>query len=102
MIMIQSSRQDTENLSSDRRLVQRRIRIQIPPNYHQDPIISTLVSQYGLAVNIIAALLDTQGKGSGWFDLQLQGNQAQIKDALIYLSDLNVELWAEDAENDGW
>ena len=72
-----------------------RIRIRIPPKYHQEPIISRLVSQYGLTVNIAAALLGQNARGDGWFDLQLQGTSAQIRSALIYLNDLDLEVWDE-------
>lgn len=72
-----------------------RIRIRIPPKYHQEPVISRLVSQYGLTVNIAAALLGQNARDDGWFDLQLQGNSAQIRSALIYLNDLDLEVWDE-------
>ena len=33
-------------------LTQKRIRVRIPRNYHQEPVISRLVSDFGLTVNI--------------------------------------------------
>ncbi|MCZ0900918.1 ABC transporter, partial [Microcoleus sp. HI-ES] len=30
----------------------------------------------------------------GWFDLELNGTSKQIETALIYLNDLDVEIWS--------
>ncbi|MCC3469229.1 MAG: NIL domain-containing protein [Microcoleus sp. PH2017_06_SFM_O_A] len=43
--------------SGDSRLTQTRIRIRIPKQYHQEPVISNLISEHGLKVNFNAALL---------------------------------------------
>ena len=80
--------------------IQKRIRIQIPQNLHQQPILSNLVSHYGLELNISAALLDTQATGGGWFDLRLQGTQEQVDNGLSYLSGLKVQMWHEGSEAD--
>ena len=94
--------EDTEK-SEDTRTKQTRIRVQIPSQYHQEPVISYLASQYGLQVNILAALLTGKSKESGWFDLELRGTSQQIDNALIYLSDLNVQFWPRQGEEqDGW
>lgn len=82
---------------------QTRVRVRIPKKYHQEPVLSNLISQQGLKVNIIAALLAVNAKEDGWFDLQLEGSAEQIDSALIYLSDLDVEIWQESsAGQDGW
>ncbi|MCT7950758.1 NIL domain-containing protein [Ancylothrix sp. C2] len=87
----------------DSRLTQTRIRVQIPRQYHQEPVISYLASHYGLQVNILAALLTANSKESGWFELELRGSSQEIDNALIYLSDLNVQLWPRQGEEqDGW
>lgn len=78
---------------SDNQLTHKRIRLRIPKDYHQEPVISRLVSNYGLSVNITAALLGSNGIGDGWFDLNLQGTFAQIESALAYINDLNLEIW---------
>ena len=88
-------------INEDTRSTQRRIRIRIPKNYHQEPIISRLISDYSLTVNITAAILGANAIGDGWFDLNLQGSQAQIENALIYLAELDLEVWNE-SETDGW
>lgn len=78
---------------SDNQLTHKRIRLRIPKDYHQEPVISRLVSNYGLTVNITAAILGANGIGDGWFDLDLQGSFAQIENALIYINDLDLEIW---------
>ncbi len=87
--------------TTDTRLTYKRIRLRITKNYHQEPIISQLVSHYGLTVNITAAILGANANGDGWFDLELRGNHANIEAALVYLNDLGVEI-LKDGEADGW
>ncbi|KYC37523.1 ABC transporter [Scytonema hofmannii PCC 7110] len=78
---------------AENQLVHKRIRLRIPQEYHQEPVISRLVSNYGLTVNIAAAMLGSNGIGDGWFDLDLQGSCEQIESALIYINDLDLEIW---------
>jgi NIL domain len=66
-------------------------RIRIPQHYQRQPLISRLVSRYGVTVNITAAML-TATENYGWFDLQLQGNSESICDGLLYLQNLGVDL----------
>jgi hypothetical protein len=80
-----------------------RIRIRIPKQYHQEPVISHLITQHGLTVTITAALLGANAKEDGWFDLQLRGTLAQIRAALIYVNDLDLEIWYDSgAEGESW
>ena len=79
----------------DTRPTQTRIRIRVPKEYHQEPVISNLISEYGLKVNFNAALLGVENcTDDGWFDLELNGTTQQIESALIYLNDLDVEIWS--------
>ena len=48
---------DRNSQLSDSRLTQTRIKIRIPKDLHEEPVISRLISHYGLTVNIAAALL---------------------------------------------
>ncbi|MGB8687623.1 MAG: NIL domain-containing protein, partial [Microcoleus sp.] len=57
--------------SGDTRQTQTRIRIRVPKEYHQEPVISNLISEYGLTVNFNAALLGVKTLDDGWFDLEL-------------------------------
>ncbi|BAY07481.1 NIL domain-containing protein [Calothrix sp. NIES-2098] len=66
-------------------------RIRIPQHYQSQPLISRLVSRYGVTVNITAAML-TDTENYGWFDLQLQGNSEHICDGLLYLQNLGVDV----------
>ncbi|MBW4579977.1 MAG: NIL domain-containing protein [Tildeniella nuda ZEHNDER 1965/U140] len=88
----------------DPRPTQTRIRTRIPKNYHDEPVISRLTSHYGLTVNITAALLGANAKDDGWFDLELRGTSEQIRSALLYFNELDLEIWREDTEDqsDGW
>jgi ABC-type methionine transport system ATPase subunit len=80
-----------------------RIRIQIPKQYRQQPIISELAQRYGVKVNIVAAILGANAEGDGWFDLVLSGSPQEVDSALIYLSELDVRVWQESStEPDGW
>ncbi len=60
-------------MPTENTLANKRIRLRIPKDYHQEPVISRLVSDYGLIVNITAAILGANAVGDGWFDLELQG-----------------------------
>ncbi|MBD2387233.1 NIL domain-containing protein [Cylindrospermum sp. FACHB-282] len=66
-------------------------RIRIPQHYQWQPVISRLVSRYGVTVNITAAMLKER-ENYGWFDLQLQGNSEHISNGLLYLQNLGVDL----------
>ncbi|MBW4677986.1 MAG: NIL domain-containing protein [Desmonostoc geniculatum HA4340-LM1] len=78
----------------------KRIRLRIPKDYHQEPVISRLVSDYNLTVNITAAILGANAIGDGWFDLELKGTEAQIQSGLAYLHDLELEVWDETKASD--
>ncbi|PSB04527.1 NIL domain-containing protein [Merismopedia glauca] len=88
-------------MTTQNRLTSKRIRLRIPRDYHQEPIISRLVLESGLNINIAAAILGGNGVGDGWFDLDLQGTVSQIQQGINYLNDLNLQLWQE-GELDGW
>lgn len=88
--------------SGDRRSQGLRIRIHIPQEHHREPLISHLVSRQNLEVTILSAMLGANAEGGGWFDLILRGTEEAIASALTYLSDLQVEIWYENGESDGW
>jgi NIL domain len=74
-------------------IAHKKIRVRIPRNYHDEPVISRLVSDYGLVINIRAAILGANAIGDGWFDLDLQGSNQQIELAIAYLRKLALEVW---------
>ncbi|AFY31852.1 NIL domain-containing protein [Calothrix sp. PCC 7507] len=67
-------------------------RILVPQRYYRQPVISRLVSRYGLTVNITAASLVSGSESDGWFDLELSGNPQQLTNSLSYLQGLGVNL----------
>lgn len=87
----------------DDRPVQRRIRVRIPKQYQKEPVISDLISRYGITVNITAALLSANAREDGWFDLELSGRASSVQTALDYLNDLNLEVWLDSSDStEGW
>jgi ABC-type methionine transport system ATPase subunit len=90
--------------SSDTRPTQANITVRIAKDYHQEPVISQLVSKYGVTVNITAALLGENTQEDGWFKLELQGTDRQIHSALNYLNELDLEVWDKTSteEQEGW
>lgn len=87
--------------TGDRRQTSHRIRIRVPQEHQSEPVISELVSRFGLTINIAAALLGKDGRGDGWFDLELRGEGDRITAALDYLKELTVEVWQE-GDADHW
>jgi ABC-type methionine transport system ATPase subunit len=83
------------------RLTQRRVRLRIPKQFHQEPVISQLVSNFQVTVNIMAAVLGANANGDGWFDLELRGTHEHVDQAFSYINDLGLETWQE-TEQDGW
>ncbi|MFH7027705.1 MAG: NIL domain-containing protein [Heteroscytonema crispum UTEX LB 1556] len=88
-------------MTNNNTLTNKRIRVRIPKDYHQEPVISRLVSDCGLTVNITAAVLGANAIGDGWFDLDLQGTIGQIEKGLTYLNNLDLEIW-ENSETASW
>ncbi|MBD2505177.1 NIL domain-containing protein [Anabaena azotica] len=66
--------------------------IRIPQFYHRQPVLSQLISGYGLMVNITAAFLDAETKKDGWFNLEIQGGEQDVKAGIDYLKTLNIEV----------
>ncbi|MCU0570300.1 MAG: NIL domain-containing protein [Oculatellaceae cyanobacterium Prado106] len=85
----------------DTRQTQIHVRLQIPKQYKQEPILSDLISRYGLTVNIQAALLSASAHEDGWFDLELHGTEKRIQEGLIYLNDLDLKIW-KDTDEENW
>ncbi len=85
------------------RLTSQSIYLRIPKTYQREPIISRLVSDYHLTVNIEAAVLGEEAQGDGWFKLTLSGTEAQLQSATVYLSEHNLETWSDhDLDGEDW
>ncbi len=76
------------------------ITLRIPKDYHNEPVISRLVSEHGLVVNIAAAMMGEASHEEGWFKLELRGKPAQIESALAFLQELHLEFWKNDSATD--
>ncbi len=84
-------------MAIDTRPLTKDIKIRIPEDLHSEPVISHLISQYGVTINIVSATLGVNA-GSGWFHLSFKGTYAQIQTAIAYLNDLDIEIWEDDSE----
>jgi ABC-type methionine transport system ATPase subunit len=82
---------------TDNQIIHKQIRLRITSNFHQEPVISRLVSDYGLTINITGAILGANAVGDGWFELDLQGTEAKIDDAINYLQEIKLEIWDENS-----
>jgi ABC-type methionine transport system ATPase subunit len=80
---------------AEKQIIHKQIRLRIPKSFHQEPVISRLVSEYGLTINITAAILGANAVGDGWFDLDLQGTKTQIDNAINHLHEIDLEIWDE-------
>lgn len=80
------------------------ISVRIPERLHEVPVISRLISEYGLTINIRAAILGDGARGDGWFSLDLQGRETQIRSAMAYLEALDLEIWSigDGDREEGW
>ncbi len=87
------------SLQTDR-LTTANITLRIPKDYHDEPVISRLVSEHGLVVNIGAAMMGEDSREEGWFKLELRGKQSQIESALVFLEELDLEFWSNDRPDD--
>jgi len=87
----------------DNRRTQTHIQVRIPKDLHEEPVISRLVSYYGVTVIIADAQVSANVPQSSCFDLELQGTVSQIENALTYLDQLDLEVLHQSSpEEDGW
>jgi L-aspartate semialdehyde sulfurtransferase ferredoxin len=89
--------------SKKSQVIQIRLRIYIPKYYLQAPVISQLISAYGLVVNITKAMLQPNTDGEGCFDIELRGTVPQISSGLAYMESLNLRIMGKpNADGDSW
>ncbi len=80
-----------------------RVRLHISEVYLHEPIISRLISEYGVVVNITGAMLGEKTNQKGYFDLEFRGNVSQIDYALSYLQSLNIKIIGKcNTAGDSW
>ncbi|HEY9890053.1 MAG TPA: NIL domain-containing protein [Candidatus Obscuribacterales bacterium] len=73
--------------------VSTRIRLRLPRRHYSEPILSHLICRYEVTVNVQGALLTAGRPDDGWFDLRLDGAANNISDALLYLLELEADIW---------
>ena len=84
-------------------VTQIRLRIYIPKCHLQTPVISQLISAYGLVVNITKAMLQPNTVQEAYFDIELRGTEVQISSGLAYLESLNLIIVGKpNADDDSW
>ncbi|MBD2515554.1 NIL domain-containing protein [Nostoc sp. FACHB-973] len=72
-----------------------RLQLCVLKSYYEEPVISKLVSRYGLTVNITSALLKPDTQDDGWFNLDLWGRTKQLYSSLSYLEKLGLPIWLD-------
>lgn len=83
-------------------LVRIRIKLSIPQQTRQAPILARLITDYGLSVNIFCTLLDIENQPKQ-LDLELQGTIAQVNNGLLYLKSLNIVIKGKpNPDGDSW
>lgn len=70
-----------------------RLHLQIPAQYHPQPVLSDLIQDCGVAITILGATLPSQGGQDGWFDLEFWGLRSQLEAVLSTLNRSNCGLW---------
>ncbi len=99
----QTSLSLVSSVSNKSQVTQIRLRIYIPKCYLQAPVISQLISAYGLVVNITKAMLQPNTDEEGCFDIELRGTVPQISNGLAYLESLNLRIVGKpNADGDSW
>ncbi|MBD2100694.1 NIL domain-containing protein [Leptolyngbya sp. FACHB-261] len=80
-----------------------RVKIRIPSEHRQEPVISRLISEHRLLVNITGAKLEDCPQAEGWFDLELHGTPPQLQQGLAYLQNLDIQIWGKpNPDGDSW
>ncbi|MEH1770139.1 MAG: NIL domain-containing protein [Nostoc sp.] len=75
----------------------------MPKDLNEEPVISRLVSRYGITVIITDAQVRANMPKYSCFDLELRGTVSQIESALTYLDELDLEVLHQSSpEEDGW
>ena len=79
-----------------------RLKILISEKFDNEPVLSRLILDYGLTVNITGANF-RQDRSNGWFDLELRGGVLQLQKALAYLQQLDLKILGKaNPDGDSW
>ncbi|MCS6984284.1 MAG: NIL domain-containing protein [Leptospiraceae bacterium] len=66
------------------------LRLTIPPNLVNEPIIYKMITQYNLIPNILEARLD--GDALGEVVIRLEGTPLDLERGILYLKELQIEV----------
>jgi hypothetical protein len=80
------------DMMDDNHLIQTHIRLQIPKNFHRESVISRLISEHRIAINVTSAPAATNLRCDRWFTLELRGKVKQVRNALAYLNEINPPI----------
>ncbi|OUL26162.1 hypothetical protein BV372_27130 [Nostoc sp. T09] len=84
-------------------ITQIRLCLYIPNCYLKEPVISRLISNYGLVVNITGAMLGAKIGEQGRLHLEIRGSVSQISKGLAYLESLNLKIVGKpNVDGDSW
>jgi hypothetical protein len=77
---------------AESRITRLKLQLSILKKYQRRPIISELISNFGLTVNITGALAPDDITTDGLFELEIWGQVQQIHSSLIYLEQLGLSV----------
>ncbi len=73
------------------------VRVRVPGGGQEEPVLSQLITRYGVTVNIQAALFDPQNQAEAWLDLELYGVPAALENCLAVMKARQWELVSQSA-----
>jgi|YNPBryBLVA2012_1023415.scaffolds.fasta_scaffold07476_2 hypothetical protein len=73
------------------------VRVRVPAGGQEEPVLSQLITQYGVTVNIQAALFDPQNQAEAWLDLELYGTPTALTACLAVMQSRQWELVSQSA-----
>lgn len=80
-----------------------RLQLGIPKLYPKEPVISQLISSYGITVKVVRDSLEPKTDASRWFDVELTATPQQLQEGLAFLQSLAIEIIGKANPGcDGW
>ena len=70
--------------------VVKRLKLSIPTNLVNEPIVYQMVTQFQIQPNIIEARLDPESVGQ--VVLEVKGTSDNIENSIVYLKELNIDI----------
>jgi hypothetical protein len=80
-----------------------RLLLGIPKLYQTEPVISQLISSYGITVKIVRESLEPNTDAPRWFDVELMATPQQLQEGLAFLQSLTIQIIGKaNPGYDGW